>query len=58
MRINKIITKAKMFWPLIKFSELILQRLRLKVSLENLYVDIGTYGVIRGPTDNNALTAS
>ena len=58
MRINKMITKGKLFCPLIKFSQLILQRLRLKVSLENLYVDIGTYGVKRGPTDNNALTAS
>ena len=40
MRINKMITKEKMRWSFTKFSQLFLRKC-MKVSMENLYVDIG-----------------
>ena len=49
MRINKMITKAKLHWSFIKFCQLILWgnvHVRTSISLENLYVDIGLKGLI------------
>ena len=40
-RINKMISKEKMIWSFIKFSQLILKGDIIEISLENLYVDIG-----------------
>ena len=41
MRIYEMITKEKMLGSFTKFSQLILERKCMEISLENLYVDIG-----------------
>ena len=41
MRVYKMITKEKMLCSVIKLSQLFFFRKCMKVSMENLYVDIG-----------------